>query len=123
MSPIELLAVAVAGGVGAGLRWLIDAWLRPASGFPWPILLVNATGCFAMALIATAAAGAASPILTIVTTGLLGGYTTFSTVSVDTVELWIAGRYVAAVANGAGTLLLCALAAVLGLLTATAFGA
>lgn len=123
MNPVEVLAVALAGGVGAGLRWMIDAALRPSRGYPWPILLVNVTGCFVMAVLATAFAGAGSPILTVVTTGLLGGYTTFSTVSVDTVELWLAGRRVAAVGNGVGTLLLCVLAAALGLLTAAAFGA
>lgn len=123
MNPLEVLAVALAGGVGAGLRWMIDAALRRSRGLPWPILLVNVSGCYVMAILATAFAGAGSPILTVVTTGLLGGYTTFSTVSVDTVELWLAGRRVAAVGNGVGTLLLCVLAAALGLLTAAAFGA
>ncbi|WP_261165460.1 CrcB family protein [Microbacterium sp. Marseille-Q6965] len=121
MSPIEVLAVALAGGVGAGLRWIIDAALRPSRGFPWPILLVNVTGCYVMALLATVFAGVASPVLTVATAGLLGGYTTFSTVSVDTVELWLARRRAAAVGNGVGTLLLCTLGAALGLVTATAF--
>lgn len=123
MNPIELVLVAVAGGAGAGLRWLVDATLRRDRGFPWPILIVNVTGCFVMAVLATAFAGAPSPALTVITAGLLGGYTTFSTVSVDTVELWIARRYVAAVGNGVGTLLACALAAALGMLAARAFGA
>ena len=123
MNPIELILVAVAGGVGAGLRWFVDASLRRDRGFPWPILLVNVTGCFAMAVLATVFAGADSPVLTVVTTGLLGGYTTFSTVSVDVVELWLGRRYVAAVGNGVGTLLACALAAALGMLVARAFGA
>lgn len=123
MSVIELILVALAGGAGAGLRWLVDATLRRDRGFPWPILLVNVTGCFVMAVLATAFAGHGSMALTVATTGLLGGYTTFSTVSVDVVELWLARRYVAAVGNGAGTLVACALAAALGMLAARAFGA
>lgn len=124
MNPLELLAVALAGGAGAGLRWLVDAWLRSPRGLPWPILVVNVTGCYAMALLAAAfhlSAGAPA-WLTVVTAGLLGGYTTFSTVSVDTVELWLARRHIAAVANGVGTLLLCAVASALGLLTAAMLG-
>lgn len=123
MNPVELILVAVAGGLGAGLRWLIDASLRRDRGFPWPILLVNVSGCFVMAMLATAFAGQGSLPLTIATAGLLGGYTTFSTVSMDVVELWLANRYVAAVGNGVGTLVACTLAAALGMVAARAFGA
>lgn len=124
MTPFLLVSVALAGGIGAGLRWLLDVVLRTPRGFPWAIMLVNVTGCFAMTLLLFSAAvtGIGSEALTVLTAGLLGGYTTFSTVNVDAVELWRAGRRVAAFGNSAGTLLACTLGAALGLLAANALG-
>lgn len=111
------LGVALAGAVGAGLRWLADAllWRWRRGGFPWPIMLVNVVGCFAFAVLM----GAGGPLVSgdafaIVGAGLLGGFTTYSTVSVDAAELWRRRRYADAVGNAAGTLGLCAAAAFLG---------
>lgn len=117
MTPLLFLAVALAGGVGAGLRWLVDVTLTTPRGFPWPIMLVNVTGCFAMMLVlhTTSVTGIAPEVLTVVTAGLLGGYTTFGTVNVDAIELWRAGRRWAAIGNSAGTLLACTVGAALGL--------
>ena len=112
---IVALGVALGGGVGAGLRWLADVLLsRQRRRSPWPILLVNVIGCFAFAaLTATFAPG--SEIVAVVGTGVLGGFTTFSTVSVDTAQLWRARRRALALANAGGTLLTCGLAAAAGL--------
>ncbi|MGO1769317.1 MAG: fluoride efflux transporter FluC [Microbacterium sp.] len=121
MSLIALALVTVCGGVGAGLRWTLDQLLRTPRGFPWAIMAVNVTGCFAMALIAgtlpTAGQGA---LLGTALVGLLGGYTTFSTVNADAVELWRARRRAAAIGNAAGTLALCTAAAAGGLALAGA---
>lgn len=111
------LGVALAGAVGAGLRWLADAllWRWKRGGFPWPILLVNVVGCFAFAALMSAGGSLASgDVFAIVGTGLLGGFTTYSTVSVDAAELWRRRRHAAAVGNAAGTLGACAVAAVAG---------
>lgn len=101
-----IAAVAVAGGLGAGVRWVLDQAFRSRTGFPWAILFVNVTGCFAMALLLGAFPGA-HPLAVTLGMGFLGGYTTFSTVNVDVVELWRAGRRGAAAGNGLGTLILC----------------
>ncbi|MGI6879825.1 fluoride efflux transporter FluC [Microbacterium sp. gxy059] len=107
---IVAFGIGVAGGVGAGLRWLIDATMpRPAGpGFPWPILLVNVTGCVAFVALMMLGPGVLpAEDVAIVGTGLLGGYTTFSTVSVDTAAMWRQGRRRAAIGNAGGTLAAC----------------
>ena len=107
MNPLLLLAVGGAAGVGAGLRYLLDTGVGRMLGtrFPWGILVVNIIGSFTLGLV----------------TGLLGGFTTFSTVMVDTWTLGEAGKRRAAWANGLGTLLACVAAAGLGLLAGAAF--
>lgn len=87
MTPLLLAAVAVAGGVGAGLRYLGDLLMRRLVGdrFPWGVLAVNVTGAFALGVASLAVADAAGQA--VVGVGLLGGYTTFSSVAVTTVLL------------------------------------
>ena len=117
MSPWLLLA-ALAGGVGAGLRYVVDRLLTPARGmrFPWGILVVNVSGSFALGVITGLGAAIAPELSLVLGLGLLGGYTTFSTVSVETVLLAQRGRRAAATVNLAGTLVLSLLAAALGVL-------
>ena len=95
MSTATFLLVALAGGVGACARfWLdrgvqraLDSWGDPA-GAKLGILVVNVIGCF-LAGVATQLAPAS--IIPIVSTGFLGGFTTFSTALVDAVTLWADG--------------------------------
>jgi CrcB protein len=117
VSPWLLLA-ALAGGVGAGLRYLVDRLLTPAAGlrFPWGILVVNVSGSFALGVITGLGAAVAPEASLVLGLGLLGGYTTFSTVSVETVLLAQRRRRRDAALNLFGTLALAVLAAGLGLL-------
>ncbi len=110
------LAIAAAGGIGAGARHLIDQALgsRVRGRFPWGILVVNLTGAFAIGVLAGLAAD--HPLAVVATTGFLGGYTTFSTASLDTVQLLGKRRYRAALANGAGMLVAAVALAVCGIL-------
>ena len=88
-------AVALAGGAGACARYWLDratqrglsAWGDPAAG-RLGILVVNVLGCF-LAGVATQAVPA--EVMPIVSTGFLGGFTTFSTAVVDSVTLWADG--------------------------------
>jgi fluoride exporter len=116
MNPALFVLVALAGGVGAGLRYLVDVWTTRAVGsdFPWGILVVNITGSFALGIVAGSAPG--TPLAWIVGVGLLGGYTTFSTVAVTTVLLAEEPRPREAIANALGTLVATVAAAALGLL-------
>lgn len=117
MSPWLLLA-ALAGGAGAGLRYVVDRLLTPAAGmrFPWGILVVNVSGSFALGVITGLGAAIAPELSLVLGVGLLGGYTTFSTVSVETVLLAQRRRRRDAVLNLLGALALAVLAAGLGVL-------
>ena len=97
------LAVAAAGGVGAALRQAVDhAMPKGKPAFPWGLFVVNLTGSFALGLLTGTALG--DPTHALLATGLLGGYTTFSSASLDTAKLLTERRFGAALANGAGVL-------------------
>ena len=113
MSPVLFVAAALAGGVGAVLRYLVDLGVAKVAGrrFPWGILLVNLSGSFALGLVTAALPEQAF----LLGAGLLGGYTTFSTAMLDTVALWRDGERRASAFNAIGMLLIGLLAAGLGL--------
>lgn len=115
MTPLVFLAVVVAGGVGAALRFFVDVAVRRRTGerFPWGILVVNLTGAFALGLVTPLAADEAWRW--IVGTGLLGGYTTFSAVAVTTALLAEEGRSRAATSYAVASFVGSVLAAALGL--------
>jgi len=82
---VIMLLVAVGGGAGAALRWVVtDGFGRSSDGFPIGTTLVNVVGSFALGLIVGYDAAVESVIQTDpLTIGLLGGFTTFSTWMVD----------------------------------------
>ena len=103
----DLLLVAAGGAIGSAARYGVGRWMGlQGSAVPWPTLLVNATGAFAIGLLLVAAArlgwpGWWRPFLAV---GILGGYTTFSTFSLETVELVLRGSYGTAAGYAIGTL-------------------
>ena len=119
MSPLLLVAVAAAGGIGAAARFVVDGLVkdRLGSAYPWGTTVINVSGSVALGLVTGLALQAVvAPVWkAVLGTGLLGGYTTFSTASVETVRLLAAGRRGAAVANGLGMLVACVGVASLGL--------
>lgn len=86
-----IVALMLAGGLGALMRFGVDravrAWLGPH--FPWGTVLVNTTGALALGLLAGAsdAHQVGSSVATVIGVGLLGGYTTFSTFTFDAIAL------------------------------------
>ncbi|MFF7291288.1 fluoride efflux transporter FluC [Microbacterium sp. NPDC008134] len=120
MSPLLFLGAALAGGLGAVLRYLVDLGVARFAGkrFPWGILLVNTSGTFALGLVTAALPEGAF----VLGAGLLGGYTTFSTAMLDTVALWRDGARRASAFNAIGMLLLGLLAAGAGLALGAALG-
>lgn len=118
------LLVALAGGLGAVARLVLDGSLtsRTRGRYPVGTFLVNVTGSLLLGLVAGLAAGALLPPqwALVAGTGFLGGYTTFSTAVVETVRLAGARRWLAAVAHGLGMLGLSVLAAGVGLVVGTA---
>lgn len=124
MSALDYLLAIVAGGVGAGLRYVVDGLVMRGrkDAFPLGIVVVNVTGSFALGLL-TGLGGAVGPDwLTIAGVGLLGGYTTFSTVSVEVALLAQERRRGWAWANLAGTVVLAVAAAAAGLALGRVFG-
>nr|WP_217271143.1 fluoride efflux transporter CrcB [Frigoribacterium sp. VKM Ac-2836] len=114
-----VVAVAAAGGVGAALRFVVDGLVKDRLGaaYPWGTTVINLSGSFALGLLTGLALQAvvAPEWKLVLGTGLLGGYTTFSTASVETVRLLATGRRGAAVASGLGMLVGAVAVASLGL--------
>ncbi len=114
-----MLAVAVAGGLGAVARLVLDGVLRSRMvvNFPLGTTVINVTGSFLLGLVTGLALAHGLPTewRAILGTGFLGGYTTFSTASFETVRLAQQHRYRAALVNGFGMMLLALAAAGLGL--------
>jgi fluoride exporter len=99
---INTLIVVVGAGLGGGFRHGINvavARLLPGLGFPLATLIINVLGSFLMGVLAEGFAlrGAAGhPARLFLTTGMLGGFTTFSTFSLDAISLYQRGEMVAA---------------------------
>lgn len=123
------LITAVAGGAGAVLRFALDVAImsrlaKRSSGspFPWGIWAVNLSGSFAIGLL-VGVVGLAHPLSTVLGAGFLGGYTTFSAASYDTVQLLRAGRIAAACMNGFGQLVFAVAFAAFGVWIGSHFAA
>jgi CrcB protein len=119
VTPLLFLAVAAAGGVGAALRFVVDGVVRARirSSYPVGVTIINVTGSFLLGLLTGLALGqlVSEQWLVVLGTGLLGGYTTFSTASFETVRLLQLRRPGAALANGLGMLVASVAVATLGL--------
>ena len=102
--------VALGGALGASLRYLA-VLLWPA---PWGVLGINVLGSLLIGLLAVRLPPAAAPFLI---TGVLGGFTTFSAFSLDTLRLIEGGRLGAAALYVGGSVGLSLLACGLGLWT------
>ncbi|MET4062094.1 CrcB protein [Arthrobacter sp. UYP6] len=118
MRPWIFLLLAVAGGLGAGMRFFVDGLLRGRlrTGIPWETTFINVSGSLLLGLLTGASLGhlVSSELSAILGTGFLGGYTTFSTASYETVQLIKQGRYSASFISGVGMLVLSVAAAALG---------
>jgi len=118
------LVVAAGGAIGGGARWAAgQAWPTPARGFPWATFAVNVVGCLLIGLLMVVLLEVwrpgpyARPFLA---TGVLGGFTTFSTYTSDTRGLLLAGHTPVALTYLFGTMLAALLATWVGLAAARA---
>jgi CrcB protein len=119
MTPLLFLAIAAAGGAGAAARFLLDGLVRSRLGdaFPFGTMIINVSGSLLLGLVTGLAMNhlLAPEWSLVLGAGLLGGYTTFSTASFETVRLIQARRYRAALLHGIGMLGVSVAAAALGL--------
>jgi CrcB protein len=118
--------ICLAGAFGTGTRYLVGIWAeeRLGTAFPYGTLIVNAVGCFLIAVVMQAALELAtfSPTLRIaLTTGFLGGLTTYSSFAYETTKLAQAGARGSALSNVAVTTVLCFGAVLLGFAAVRAF--
>jgi fluoride exporter len=116
---IITLMVSMAGGLGAVARLVLDGLIRGRHVLEYPVgtTLINVSGSFLLGLLGglTLRHGLPTSLHLVLGTGFLGGYTTFSTASVETVRLLQDRRFAAAIANGLGQIVVASAAAALGL--------
>jgi CrcB protein len=121
------LAVAIGGALGSLARYWASGWAAAAFGetFPFGTLIVNVTGSFVIGLFATLT-GADGRLLveaqwrTFVMIGLCGGFTTFSSFSLQTLNLLRDGEHAYAAGNVVLSVVLCMLGVWLGHVAAVA---
>jgi fluoride exporter len=120
-----LLYIAVGGGLGALARFAAGAWMSTWAGtaFPWPTFAINVLGSALLGFL-----NGSLPRLTVspdtrglLTIGLCGGFTTFSTFDLETLRLLEHGRHLAAAAYSAGSVTACLVGVFAGLRLASWF--
>ena len=117
---MSYLLIAVGSALGGVARHWLTAVVnaRLPSAFPWGTVLVNTSGCFmigvAVALLAPPGRWSTGQARDLVMVGLLGGYTTFSAFSLQTLQLLQQQRYALALFNVGGSVLGCLLAVAIG---------
>jgi fluoride exporter len=119
----QVIAIAIGGAAGSVLRyWMstgVHAWL--GRGFPYGTLAVNVLGCLVMGalfVLLTERSAANSVLRAGLLIGLLGGFTTFSSFSIETFNLIEQGALAKAAGNMAASLFLCVGATWLGVMLA-----
>ena len=117
---MTVLLLALAGGLGAVARFVLDGTITSARSWGYPVATtaINLTGSFLLGLLAGLVGGAAVPAsaLLVLGTGFLGGYTTFSTAAYETVRLLEQQRWGAALVHGLGQVVVATLLAAVGYL-------
>ena len=88
-----LILVAAGGAAGSVLRYLVGVGALRAfgPGFPWGTLAVNVAGSVAIGALAGVLTGPRAGLSPLLVAGFLGGFTTFSTFSLDELRLWLGG--------------------------------
>jgi fluoride exporter len=119
MTVLAWIGFLVAAGVGAPARYVLDGWVqdRTAGAFPWGTLAVNLTGCLVLGVVTGLALyhGLSTTTRTVIGTGGVGAYTTFSTFTFETVRLTEEGALDEAFRNVAANFVLGLAAAAAGL--------
>lgn len=123
---MQLLLVALGGALGAVTRFVLGTWISQLFGpdFPWGTFAVNVSGAFligvVLGLVSDGALSANARLFLAV--GVLGGYTTFSTFSYETLELLRDGNMGLSLLNALGQLVLGLVAVYLGLVLSRVLG-
>ena len=119
----QVIAIAVGGAFGSVLRYGLSTWVHTlvGRGFPYGTLAVNVLGCMAMGVLFVLLVermGASAVWRAGLLIGVLGGFTTFSSFSIETFNLIEQGAMAKAAGNMAASLVLCVGATWLGVILA-----
>ena len=104
----DVLAVALGGALGAALRYSLGGWIatRTGPGFPWPTFAINVGGAFLIGILMALSLDRGvvqGNWRLFLGTGVLGGFTTFSTLSYESIALMERGLMTAGIANMFGS--------------------
>lgn len=115
-----IAAVAAGGAVGSAMRYLVSSWFIARLGpeFPWGTFTINVSGSFAIGVVlqlAATRAGLNPYVRLFLATGILGGYTTFSTFAYETYALGASNLVLQSLGYAAGSVLVGIAAAYLGI--------
>ncbi|BCW37044.1 putative fluoride ion transporter CrcB [Arthrobacter sp. StoSoilA2] len=105
---MTVILLALAGGLGAAVRFMLDGLIRARvrTALPWATIFINVSGSVLLGFLAGLVMEGQAPesLQLILGTGFLGGYTTFSTASLETIRLVQSGRMGLALVNGLGSM-------------------
>ena len=123
---MKLLYIGLFGGLGCVSRYLLTFWTQQLMGrnFPYGTLMVNVSGSFLLGMLLTLGVRqfpVSEELRLGLSVGFLGGFTTFSTFSYQTLMLMEEGSYWSAGANILFSLLLCLAGVFAGMLVARHF--
>jgi CrcB protein len=123
----RFLLVCAGGAFGTGARYLLGGWAQRTlgTGFPYGTLIINSIGSFLIVILMhlSIQRGVISPDLRVIlTTGVMGGFTTYSTFNYETVRLLQDGALGLGALNILATVVVCLLAGGLGVLICRAIG-
>ncbi len=120
---LKVLLVCVGGAIGSAARYLVATWAAGAfgTGFPRGTLIVNVVGSFLIGAIfetSLRSAAISGTLRLFLTTGVMGGFTTYSSFNYETLRLFEDGSVGLAFLNLSLTVLGCLVAGMLGLASA-----
>jgi CrcB protein len=118
----RFLWICLAGAAGTGARYLMSTWLSRVAGpaFPWGTLAVNLLGSFVLGAVMEIglSTGVLPPAIRLtLATGLLGGFTTYSSFNYETLQYLRSDSWLPASINVGATVLGCLAAGLLGIWT------
>ena len=124
---LAYVLIAIGSALGGMGRYFVSGVVTTLTGgtFPYGTMLVNISGCLVIGFFATLTGPdgrwlVGTPARQFVMIGLCGGYTTFSSFSLETLYLARAGEWMSATANAAGSVILCLVSVSIGYVAAAA---
>ncbi len=117
----QVLAIGIGGAIGSLLRFWMSTWVHTFAGrgFPYGTLAVNVLGCLVMGalfVLFTERLSDNTVLRAGVLIGVLGGFTTFSSFSIETFNLIAGGDWLKALLNVFASLVLCLSATWIGVI-------